>query len=168
MTSEALPVYQGCVQPAPRRVILAAGMAAGAALLIGSRCAVAQQAPARTPSGQVSLEQTQVSFIANAGWGRGTLSFRGRNYRFRLHNLGIGGIGITKLSAHGEVYGLTRAADFAGLYGQLRAGAVIADRQLKGGLWLANTAGVQIHLVPNRQGLALNVGADGLVIDFGE
>lgn len=65
-------------------------------------------------------------------------------------------------------YGLTRAADFAGLYGRLRAGAVVADRQLKGGLWLANTAGAQIHLVPNRQGLALNVGADGLVIDFGE
>lgn len=53
-----------------------------------------------------------------------------------------------------------------GLYGQLRAGAG-RNRQLKGALWLANAAGVQMHLVANPQGLALIVSADGLVIDFG-
>jgi len=48
----------------------------------------------------------------------------------------------------------------------LGAGAVAADQQVKSGLWRANTAGVQMHLVPNRQGLALNIGADGLMIEF--
>ena len=135
-------------------------------MLVSVRRAGAQQTPPKASSGQVTLQQTQVSFIPNAGWGRGVLSFGGRRYPFRLHNLGVGGFGIATLSAHGEVYGLSRPADFAGLYGQLRAGLVAADVQLRGGLWLANTSGVQMHLVPNRKGLALNVGADGLVIDF--
>jgi hypothetical protein len=38
-----------------------------------------------------------------------------------------------------------------------------ADQQNKGGLWLANTTGMQMHPVPNRLDLALNISADGLL-----
>jgi hypothetical protein len=147
-----------------RRSALRAALGAGAALAI-VRHATAQQA-AEVPSGTVTMEQTQVSLLANAGWGHGTLNYQGRSYRFRLHNLGVGGIGYSKLSAHGNVFGLTKLADFAGLYGVLRAGAVAVNDQLRGGIWLENPAGVRMHLVPTRSGLALNLGADGLVIDF--
>ena len=112
------------------------------------------------------MEQTQVSLLANAGWGHGTLNFQGRSYRYRLHNLGVGGIGYSKLSARGNVYALTKVEDFPGLYGLVEAGAVAATDQLHGGVWLQNPAGVRMHLVPNRSGLALNVGADGMVIQF--
>lgn len=162
MTGETSHAFSPGTETVRRRAVLTAGMAGAAVMLAGTTRAAAQ-AP---PSGTVTLEQTQGSFLANAGWGRGTLTFGGKAYRFRPHNLGVGGIGIAKLSAHGEVYGLHKVEDFAGLYGRLRAGAVVADRQLKGGLWLANAAGVQMHLVPNRRDLALNVGADGLLIQF--
>ena len=112
------------------------------------------------------MEQTQVSLLANAGWGHGTLTYQGHGYRFRLHNLGVGGIGYSKMSARGNVFGLNKLEDFTGLYGLVGAGAVAIDDQLHGGVWLQNPAGVRMHLVPNRRGLALNFGADGLVIQF--
>jgi hypothetical protein len=149
-----------------RRSALRAALGAGAALAIVRHATAQQAAPAEVPSGTVTLEQTQVSLLANAGWGHGTLNYQGRTYRFRLHNLGVGGIGYSKLSAHGNVFGLTKLEDFAGLYGVLRAGAVAANDQLSGGIWLENPAGVRMHLVPSRRGLALNLGADGLVIQF--
>ncbi|HEY6430769.1 MAG TPA: hypothetical protein VIZ17_02210, partial [Acetobacteraceae bacterium] len=142
--------------------LLAAGSLIPLAL---ARRADAQQSVG-APSGTVTMEQTEVSLLANAGWGRGTLDFQGHAYRFRLHNLGVGGIGYSKMSARGNVFGLSRPEDFSGLYGLLAAGAVAANDQLRGGVWLQNTSGVRMHLVPTRQGLALNFGADGLVIQF--
>jgi len=150
-----------------RRVALRVALGAGAALAAGLQRAAAQQAASpETPSGTVTMEQTQVSLLANAGWGHGTLTFQGHSYRFRLHNLGVGGIGYSKMSARGNVFGLNKLEDFTGLYGLVGAGAVAINDQLHGGVWLQNPAGVRMHLVPNRQGLALNFGADGLVIQF--
>jgi len=150
-----------------RRVALRVALGAGAALAAGMQPAAAQQpAPANAPSGQVTLEETEVSLLANAGWGHGTLTYQGHTYRFRLHNLGVGGIGYSKLYARGNVFGLNKLEDFTGLYGLVGAGAVAIDDQLHGGIWLQNPAGVRMHLVPNRRGLALNFGADGLVIQF--
>jgi hypothetical protein len=150
-----------------RRVALQVALGAGATLAAGLQRAAAQQtAPAEAPSGTVSMEQTQVSLLANAGWGHGTLTFQGHTYPFRLHNLGVGGIGYSKMSARGNVFGLNKLDDFSGLYGLVGAGAVAIDDQLHGGVWLQNPAGVRMHLVPNRHGLALNFGADGLVIQF--
>ena len=62
------------------------------------------------------------------------------------------------------MFHLTKLSDFPGAYGEARAGAVAGDAQLEGGMWMENTAGVQIHLVPRRSGLALSLGADGVVI----
>ena len=151
----------------PRRVALRVALGAGAALTAGMLPAAAQQpAPPEAPSGTVTMEQTQVSLLANAGWGLGTLTYQGHTYRFRLHNLGVGGIGYSKMSARGNVFGLNKLDDFTGLYGLVGAGAVAIDDQLHGGVWMQNPAGVRMHLVPNRHGLALNFGADGLVIQF--
>lgn len=150
-----------------RRVALRVALGGGAALAAGLQRAVAQQsASPETPSGTVTMEQTQVSLLANAGWGHGTLTFQGHTYPFRLHNLGVGGIGYSKMSARGNVFGLNKLEDFTGLYGLAGAGAVAIDDQLHGGVWMENPAGVRMHLVPNRHGLALNFGADGLVIQF--
>ncbi len=150
-----------------RRTALRVALGAGAAAAAGLRSAAAQQpAPSNVPSGQVTMEQTEVSLLVNAGWGHGTLTYQGHTYQFRLHNLGVGGIGYSKFSAHGNVFALTKVEDFAGLYGFAQAGAVAATDELHGGVWLQNPAGVRMHLVPSRSGLALNLGADGLVIQF--
>ena len=118
--NEASPGGDSLAPLQRRRNILRAGLAGGLCWIAGTRLASAQQAAPAVPSGQVTMEQTQVSLLANAGWGSGTLTYQGHSYRFRLHNLGVGGIGYSKLSARGNVFGLTRVEDFAGLYGVCR------------------------------------------------
>ncbi|HEX2940429.1 MAG TPA: hypothetical protein VHO91_05220, partial [Rhodopila sp.] len=45
------------------------------------------------PDGTVEMHQVQVAYIGSGGGGEGTLFYRGREYRFNVGGLGIGGIG---------------------------------------------------------------------------
>jgi hypothetical protein len=128
--------------------------------------AIAQSAPPARPSGSVAIHQVQIAFIGSGAAGGGTLSYRGRSYRFKLGGLGIGGIGISRLDAVGSVYNLHRLADFNGVYGQARTGWALGQ-QGKGQMWLQNGNGVYLRLQAQRQGLSLSLGADGMVIRLG-
>ena len=119
--------------------------------------AIAQQ---RVKSGTVSIEQVQVAFF-----GSGTLHYEGRYYRFSVGGLGVGGFGVSKMEAYGDVYNLKELRQFPGAYGQARYGAAYGD-QGKGEMWLENTNGVMIDLKTRRQGLAVSLGADAVIIDF--
>ena len=94
------------------------------------------------------------------------LALSGRNYPFKLGGLGIGGIGVSRLDATGTVYNLKRLQDFEGVYGQTRVGWA-AGKEGSGQMWLKNTNGVYMQLKAQRKGLALSLGADGMVIDLG-
>ncbi len=146
-----------------RRAVGRLGLVTVFAAGLGARTGSAQPAQ---PSGRVTITQTQVSLLGSVSWGSGTLTFEGHTHRFRIRGLGVGGVGISELHANGEVYGLSRIADFPGLYGAARAGAVADSTQVRGGVWLQNPAGVYIHLHPQRSGVALQVGADGLLIEL--
>ena len=140
-------------------------MAAGAALAAIVIGGLLGPATAQAPSGTVEISQTQIAFVVSGNVGSGTLSYGGRTYRFKIGGLGVGGFGISKLEAHGTVYGLNRVEQFAGAYGQLRTGIAVGDAG-GGGLWLQNGNGVKMNLRARRQGLALSFGADGIVVQF--
>ncbi|SRR6266508_2770300 len=135
---------------------------AGAVLAFGGLPALAQQ---RVKSGTVTIEQLQVAFIGSGGAGEGTLHFQGRSHRFSVGGLGVGGFGISKMEATGEVYNLRELSQFPGAYGAARYGAAFGD---KGGgeLWLENSHGVMMSLKAKREGLAVSLGADAMVIEF--
>lgn len=78
------------------------------------------------PGASIEIHQTQASFIGSVSWGSGTLTYLGMRYPIRARGLGIG---VTRTSAMGEVYGLRQLTDFSDLYGQARSGAVLGDRQ---------------------------------------
>jgi hypothetical protein len=124
----------------------------------------AEQKP--PPAGTVTIHQVQVAFIGSGSAGGGTLRFHGRNYPFKLGGLGIGGIGVSRLDATGTVYNLKRLEDFNGVYGQTRVGWAAGDTG-KGEMWLKNPDGIYMHLIAKRKGLALSLGADGMVVDLG-
>jgi hypothetical protein len=130
-----------------------------------SAAAFAQSAPPR-PSGSVNIHQVQVAFIGSGTTGGGTLYFRGRAYPFKLGGLGIGGIGISTIDAVGTVYNLYRLEDFNGAYGQAQTGWAIGE-QGKGQMWLQNSHGVYLQLHAKRRGLALSLGASGMVVQLG-
>ena len=144
-----------------------------AALALPVRATKAQDTPPAPPPvapggavGRIRVSQTQASLLGSVSWGRGTLEYQGHTHRFRIRGVGVGGVGFTRMTARGEVYHLDRLGDFPGVYGLTRAGAVAGDVQMRGGIWLQNTAGVQIRLRPERTGVALQVGADGILIEF--
>ena len=117
------------------------------------------------PTATLTIDQTEIAFLVSGKLGGGTLSFKGKQHRFDIGGLGVGGIGIAKLRATGDVYHLENIKDFAGSYGQARTGIVVSGvGEMKGGLWLRNLAGVVIYLKPDREGVMLNLGADAIVI----
>ena len=59
--------------------------------------------------------QTRVSFLVSGNGGGGTLHFQGRDYPFSVGGLGLGGIGVSKLTASGQVYSRSRSARIRGL-----------------------------------------------------
>jgi hypothetical protein len=142
-----------------RRRLLLAGALAGAALPAGLR------AQNRVKSGTVEIEQVQVAFIGSGNVGGGTLHFEGKSYRFNVGGLGVGGFGVSKMQAYGDVYNLKQLSHFPGAYAQARYGAVAGDRG-GGEMWLENTHGVQISLRTRRSGLAVSMGGDAVYIDF--
>lgn len=119
----------------------------------------------RVKAGTVEIEQVQVAFIGSGNLGGGTLQYQGKSYRFTVGGLGIGGFGISKMQATGDVYNMTELRQFAGAYGQARYGIAAGDKST-GELWLQNTNGVLLSLKARRTGLALSLGADAVIIDF--
>jgi hypothetical protein len=116
-------------------------------------------------SGTVYIEQVQIAFIGSGGAGEGTLHFQGRSHRFSIGGLGVGGFGVSRMQASGDVYNLRELSQFPGAYGAARYGAAAGD---KGGgqLWLENPHGVVMSLKAHREGLAVSLGADAIIIEF--
>lgn len=133
----------------------------GLALVLAATLPVA----ADEVTGTVEIEQVQIAFIGSGNLGGGTLHFGGNTYSFTIGGLGVGGIGISRMEAVGEVYDLRNVRDFSGTYLQARTGIAIAN--VGGGqLWLRNSNGVSLHLQTKRQGLALSLGGDAIYIEF--
>ena len=115
------------------------------------------------PSGTIYIRQVQIAWIGSGNLGGGTLQYNGRSWPFTIGGLGIGGFGISQITATGEVYNLKDIAQFQGAYVQARAGFAIGTVSA-GELWLQNPNGVVLHLKAERIGIALSLGADAIYI----
>ncbi|MCO5090403.1 hypothetical protein [Bosea sp. (in: a-proteobacteria)] len=136
-----------------------------AAVLMLATPAMAQSRSLGPATGTVRLEQVQAGFIASGEAGGGTLRFRGKSYPITVGGLGIGSIGAARSVASGTVYGLRRVSDFPGAYVQLKEGWAVGNAG-RGTTWLRNDKGVTLRLATRRQGLQLQLGADGVLIGF--
>jgi hypothetical protein len=116
-------------------------------------------------SGTVRIEQVQIAFIGSGNLGGGTLKFNGKSYGFTVGGLGLGGFGVSKMVATGNVYNLTDVAHFPGAYAQGRYGMAVGEAST-GKLWLKNSHGVVLELKADREGLALSLGGDAVYIDL--
>jgi len=134
-----------------------------ATVLFGMPVASPAMAEELRQSGTIQIKQIQIAWIGSGNLGGGNLQFGGQNYRFTIGGLGIGGFGISEITATGEVYNLKDIAYFPGAYVQARAGIAIGTVSA-GELWLQNPNGVVLHLKAQRVGLALSLGADAIYI----
>jgi len=123
--------------------------------------------PAKTqPDARIEITNRRLGFIGQVGWGNRTLIHRGRRLPLRVRAAGVGGVGAARIRATGEVFNTPDVSLFPGVDGQARTGIVAKGAQLAGTLWLQNTNGVRIRMTPRRTGLALQMGADGVLIEM--
>jgi hypothetical protein len=116
-------------------------------------------------SGTIRIEQVQIAFIGSGNLGGGTLQYGGKSYDFTIGGLGIGGFGVSKITATGTIYNLDKLAHFPGAYAQGRYGLAVGEAST-GKLWLKNSHGVVMELKADREGLALSLGGDAVYIDL--
>jgi hypothetical protein len=95
--------------------------------------------------GEVRVVLAKAALIAGAGAGRGILTYRGRDYPFRVSGLSLGvtaGASVMRLT--GRVTGLRDVKDFAGTYDAAGGGGAFVGGV--GGAQLTNKHGVMISL----------------------
>jgi len=135
-----------------------------AALLMFLGLSAVSEAKDPLPVGKVTISDTQLGFIIGGSWGKGVLSYNGTDYEFKIKGLKLGTIGISKVSAVGNVYNMTDLSQFSGTYIAGQAGIAIAGGV--GGTVLQNQNKVHIKLTSTQKGASLNVGVDGITIDL--
>src|SRR4029453_16385428 len=105
------------------------------------------------------------SFALGIGfrWGSGTLTYKGKNYPVKVNGLSVGKVGMTDVSAYGEVFNLKHLQDFNGHYdigGAGTRGVTIAKG--KAGTVMTNQAGVIVRLSATQTGLDVNATGGGV------
>jgi hypothetical protein len=115
--------------------------------------------------GTVSVVFAKAGLIVGAGRGRGVLTYRGADYRFRVSGLSLGvTIGASAMRLTGNVSGLRELSDFSGTYDAVGAGGALAGGF--GGVQLTNKKGVVITLQGVAAGLEFAANRSGIRISL--
>lgn len=119
------------------------------------------------PDGAVEIEQVRVGVLAvGTSIGGGRLRFRGEEHRFSVRGIEFGSVGVSSLSARGEVFNLRRLEDFAGRYTER---VVARTSGAPGGpetRFLRNPAGVELRLRTERAGGQWRFNEAGVTIEL--
>jgi outer membrane immunogenic protein len=120
--------------------------------------------PAEVERPDATLTWHMVSMADGVGysWGAGVLTFQGKEYPFRVEELSVGDIGISRAEATGNVYHLTKLEDFSGDYAAASTSAAIARGS--GVATMRNRHGVVINLTGIDQGVKLKLAVEGVKI----
>src|SRR6267378_6244128 len=95
--------------------------------------------------GYVRVKFVKAGLMVGAGGGSGVLTYRGRDYAFRVSGLSLGvtaGASVSRLE--GWASGIRQVSDFAGTYSSVGGGGAFVGGV--GGVHLANENGVRIAL----------------------
>jgi hypothetical protein len=148
----------------PKRMLLGLIMVALVLGVSGSAWAAKEKKDkeAGEPSGRVTIKITEVGLGVGVTWGEGTLTFKGKKYKFKVKGLNAIAVGVSSIEARGEVYNLQKLDDFAGKYVGTGAGAALVKGSA--GLVVKNYAGVVLNLKASQTGLELKLANEGLSI----
>ena len=113
-------------------------------------------------SGTVQISGGSFALGIGYSWGSGHLTYKGREYPFRISGIKIIDVGGSSYDAIGEVYHLNDLADFEGTYVQMEAGAALGGGA--SGQTMKNEHGVVMDLRSTRIGLQLTLAPGGLKV----
>ena len=115
---------------------------------------------AKKPDATLKLSEGQVAVGIGWSWGKGVLTYKGKEYPFKVEGLSVGDVGITKAEAEGKVYNLKKLEDFGGKYLSGSAQATLALGA--GATAMQNDKGVVLHLFPKTKGVNLKLAGEGV------
>ena len=127
------------------------------ACMLAANFAVAEETK---PTGTVSIESHTVALGFGVNWGHGTLKFKGKEYKFKINGLSVVDLGVSNVSASGEVYHLRHLSDFAGTYNAASAGIAVGGGV--GASYLENQHDVVLKIKSKKQGVQFTLAAGGL------
>lgn len=88
----------------------------------------------------------------------------GEQREFSIKGLNLGSVGISKVTASGEVYGLHNISDFSGKYAGVEAGLTVAAGDDR--IAVKNSKGVILVVDSVEQGVKLAIAAEGLIVQL--
>ena len=120
------------------------------------------QAKGKSMAPDATLHLSSKAIAAGVGisWGKGTLTYKGKEYPVSVSGLSLGKVGVTKVTATGEVYHLKRLEDFSGNYTSANADITLAGG--RSGVTMKNQNGVQVVVRATSKGVDLTIGASGV------
>jgi len=141
-------------------ISLAASTLLSAAVYASDASSAPPVADSDAPDATLTLKGGSVAAGIGYSWGHGNLEYGKDSHSFSIHGVSIVDVGATSLSASGNVYHLSKLADFSGNYVAAGAGITVAG----GGtaVYLKNEHGVVIKLIATEVGLKFNLSADGV------
>ncbi|MET3844456.1 hypothetical protein [Bradyrhizobium sp. OAE829] len=116
-------------------------------------------------SGYVRLKFAKAGLMLGAGGGSGVLSYRGRDYPFRVSGLSLGvtaGGSVNRLE--GWASGIKQVSDFAGTYSSVGAGGAFVGGA--GGVQLGNEKGVVLALRGPKAGMEFAANVSRIAISL--
>ena len=113
-------------------------------------------------SGTVQISGGSFALGIGYSWGSGRLTYKGREYPFRISGIKIIDVGGSSYDAIGEVYYMKDLADFEGTYVQMEAAAAFGGGA--SGQTMKNENGVVMNLRSTRIGLQLTLAPGGLKV----
>ena len=125
-------------------------------------CGVAFSDDMNAPDATLKLTEGQVALGIGWSWGKGVLTYKGKDYPFKVDGLSVGSLGATEVKARGKVYNLKKLSDFNGNYvaaaaeGTVGVGAGVSKME--------NQNGVVVTLSSDTEGANLKIAAEG--VDF--
>ncbi len=118
------------------------------------------------PMGFIRIHLKHVGAGVGIQWGKGVLTYKGKKYTFKVKGLQIGTVGISTVTAKGEVYNLFQLAQFAGHYVAVEASAAVFKG--KEAQEFKNSKDVHVVFKGTQKGLNLAIGPEGFDIDLQE
>ena len=121
------------------------------------------QAKEEKPDATIRLSGKALAAGIGFSWGKGTLTYKGKDYPVSVNGLSLGKVGISGASAYGEVYNLKKLHDFNGHYhagGAGNRGVTLASG--RSATAMTNQAGVTVLLSSTQRGVDVNLGGAGV------
>jgi hypothetical protein len=137
------------------------------AVVMALAASIGVATPSQAITGTVRVTVAKAGFVAGAGGGRGTLTFRHRNYPFTVQGLSLGltaGASLTKYVGRADY--INELSDFSGSYSVVGGGAAVVGGV--GVVQLKNDKGVIITLQGAKGGLEVSANITRVVITLDE